>query len=534
MMRDARAIGVALLLITTAALGLASGCGSGNAEDVSVAATTTDDVPVAAQSPTPVREEGPPRLSLVVRGALVPGRPVPYRLTFENRTRDVLIPITAEASDGSGGATWARSVVGEVTYDEGKNWFVETPIHGGPQSSAGSPDGPPDVARALFRSAVFPGETIVHDFEVRYDHAGTVSETVRLLYHRLNAEDFDQLCYVRSGDGLPRRYEPVGNLQDRSARLGALLAGFYLRAPEKPESVAGSIELVLPGLPPAIVTRIERAGFEAERAMAADWAGGWLAGDAERSVLVTPAGVTRPLRGVPFEALQVIDDAGNDVSFCVTGAKREEIAPFFTGREIVPYKCLHVSVPRTDILPTLERMGAAGLSVRRVSFESRVALDVVREGAAKTAPPPPAASPAATPMETPTASTGASRAASTGATPAASTAASPARTPTARATKTPSPVPPKTPAPARTPAPATTPAPARTPVTTKTPAPAETPVPAKTPVPAETPEAIAPATTPEAAPGAPEADAPSGGEAPAPEPPPATPEDGAADAASPE
>lgn len=373
---------------------LAAGCGSSGATAAASAAASptpgADEgpaIPAATQLPA----EGPPRVSVVVRAGLAPGRPVPYRLTFENRTRDVLVPFSVEASDGAGGSTWGRTVAGEVVYDESADRFIETPVYTAQEGGGASGN------RVLLRSALFPGETLVEEFEVRYPHTGSVEEKMKLLFHRLTPEEFEVRCYVGSSEALPRRYAPLGRIRDPSARRGALLAGFYLRTETPPESAFGEIELTLPALPPAIATRFQKAGFEADRAMAADWAGGWLAGDSERSVLVTAAGATRQLSGVPFEALQVIDGAGADVSFCVTGAKREEIAPLFPGREIVPYKCLHVSMPRKDILPVLERISNSGFAVAPVAFQLREALDLKRVSKPKPAPKVAAESPAPTP-----------------------------------------------------------------------------------------------------------------------------------------
>lgn len=360
----------------------AAGC-SGSGATAAPAATSptpaADEGPAIPAAAPDLPEEGPPRVSLVVRAGLAPGRPVPYRLTFENRTRDVLVPFSVEASDGSGGSTWGRTVAGEVVYDESTDRFVETPVY--TVREGGDTD-----HRVLLRSALFPGETLVEEFDVRYPHTGSVEEKVKLLFHRLTPAEFEVRCYVGSGESLPRRYAPLGRIQDPSARRGALLAGFYLRTERPPESAFGEIALTLPALPPSIANRFKTAGFEADRAMAADWAGGWLAGDSERSVLVTAAGATRQLHGVPFEALQVIDGAGSDVSFCVTGAKREEILPLFPGREIVPYKCLHVSMPRKDILPALERISNAGFAVFPVAFQLREALDLKKVAKPKAVP----------------------------------------------------------------------------------------------------------------------------------------------------
>jgi len=383
---------------------LVAGCSGGGATGAPAAtATPADEGPAIPVQTAELPEEGPPRVSVVVRAGLAPGRPVPYRLTFENRTRDVLVPFSVEASDGSGGSTWGRTVAGEVVYDESTDRFVETPVY---TVQEGTGVVPTDN-RVLLRSALFPGETLVQEFDVRYSQTGSVEEKVKLLFHRLTPAEFEVRCYVGSGEALPRRYAPLGRIQDPSARRGALLAGFYLRTETPPEAAFGEIALTLPALPPAIANRFRTAGFDADRAMAADWAGGWLAGDSERSVLVTAAGTTRQLPGVPFEALQVIDGAGSDVSFCVSGAKREEIVPLFPGREIVPYKCLHVSMPRTDILPALERISTAGFAVFPVAFQLREALDLKK--VAKVKPPatkvPESPSPSATATKAPAAKT---------------------------------------------------------------------------------------------------------------------------------
>lgn len=383
--------------VAIAAVALAlSGCG-GDAATAAVPSPTGTPADDEAPKPTATVElppAGPPRVSLVVRAGLAPGRPVPYRLTLENRTRDVLIPILATASDGDGGTSWAREVAGEVAYDAETDRYVETPVYGV------QPGSRTDTRQSIFRSALFPGETLVEEFEVRYGHTGAVEEKVKVEFHQLSPAEFERNCYVSAGDTLPRRYGPVGRWQDPSARRGALLAGFYLRTDKPPASAVGEIALTLPALPPAIATRIKAAGFEPDRAMAADWAGGWLAGGAEHSVLVTAAGATKPLPGVPFDALQVIDGAGADVSFCVTGAKRDDLVPLFPGREIVPFKCLHVSVPRKHILTALERVSAAGFAVTPTDFQAREALDV-KKVAGPRAPPKPVAPPAGTPPAKP-------------------------------------------------------------------------------------------------------------------------------------
>src|SRR5439155_24862823 len=96
----------------------------------------------------------------------------------------------------------------------------------------------------------------------------------------------------------------------------------YLRPARPQESVAASLQLELPAPPGAIAKRIADAGFAPEKAIEAGWAGsGWIAGDEERSILVGPTGGgSRLLPGVPYAAVQVIDQTQGDVSFCVTGA----------------------------------------------------------------------------------------------------------------------------------------------------------------------------------------------------------------------
>ena len=144
--RDALALALALAFGST-------GCGNGPATAAPASPTPGDEGP-AIPPPVDLPEEGPPRVTVVVRAGLAPGRPVPYRLTFENRTRDVLVPFSVEASDGTGGSTWGRTVAGEVVYDESADRFVETPVYSVVEKAEKG-------NRVLLRSALFPGEALV-------------------------------------------------------------------------------------------------------------------------------------------------------------------------------------------------------------------------------------------------------------------------------------------------------------------------------------------------------------------------------------
>ncbi|HVO30009.1 MAG TPA: hypothetical protein VMV18_04710, partial [bacterium] len=113
-----------------------------------------------------------------------------------------------------------------------------------------------------------------------------------------------------------------------------------------------------------ITAKIRAANLDADTVLAAPWAGGWIAGDAERSVVVTGNDARALLLpGIPFDVVQRIDVVSGEVPFCITGAKKEEIAPLFPNREIIPHECLHVSVPRDSILRVLEKISAAGFAV---------------------------------------------------------------------------------------------------------------------------------------------------------------------------
>lgn len=342
--------------------------------------------PDEGAAPEAIRDAtGPaPEISVTMRGDPVAGRPVPYRIIIENRTREVIVPISAEARTGAGGTRWARPIVGEVRYDAQADRYVENPV----AQRASS--------QSLFGSTLAPGESLVEDFEVRYGTTGELHETFRIVYHRLAPSAFEERAYVASGTGLPRRYLPLG-LLSTDARKGALLAGFFLREPGSPEAASGTFSFTMPSVPAPIAARMEKAGYPPDRAIAAPWAGGWVTGDGEASVVVAAAAV-RKLAGIPFDAMRMIDATEGNVSFCITGASREEVTALFPGREIVPYKCLHVSVPRADILPSLERISAGGFRVEPIEFQLREALDVVRGATAAAAP---AATPASTPAATP-------------------------------------------------------------------------------------------------------------------------------------
>lgn len=331
----------------------------------------------AGPTEEPIRaSSGPaPETALVVRANLLPGRPIPYRLTLRNVTDDVLVPISAEASAGVGIASYARPVIGDVTYDAQTDRYLENPVV---QRSA-SP--------VLYRAALFPGEAIVEDIDVRYPHAGAATEKVRVLYHRLSRSEFDSRVYVATGGALPRRFAPIGLLSDKSAREGALLAGFYLRLQRPPEAVFATVDVEMPAVPPAVAVRIKTAGLDPEGALASSWTAGWIAGDGERSVVVT-GDQTKPLPGVPIEVIRMIDAVQGEVPFCINGATREEIAPLFSGYEIIPHKCLHVSVPRDAILRTLEKIGGAGYAVVVTDFQLHGALDIAKRKAPAATPTP--------------------------------------------------------------------------------------------------------------------------------------------------
>lgn len=337
----------------------------------------------------PIRESTGtiPVVTIAVRGELVAGRPVPYRVTVENVTADVLIPISADAQMGRGGARWAKPIVGEVLYDAEGDRFLENPV----AQRASS--------HQFYRSAIAPGEALVEEFEVRYEAAGPIAEQFRVLFHRLSESEFDQRIYVATGGGVPRPYGPVGLLADPGARRGALLAGFLLRADRAPEAVTTAFEFTMPSVPPSVATKITAAGFSPARVLAASWASGWITGDDQRSLVVPQTGAPRTLAGIPFSALQVVDQTAGNVSFCVTGASREEIAPLFKGYDIVPHKCLHVSVPKDEILKTLEGISSAGFAVVPIDFQLREALDVVKRKASAepVATPSPSPSPSPSP-----------------------------------------------------------------------------------------------------------------------------------------
>lgn len=335
----------------------------------------------------PIRESTGtiPVVTIAVRGELVAGRPVPYRVTVENVTDDVLVPISADAQLGRGGARWAKPIVGEVLYDAEGDRFLENPV----AQRASS--------HQFYRSAIAPGEALVEEFEVRYEAAGPIGEQFRVLFHRLSEAEFDQRIYVATGGGVPRPYGPVGLLTERGARRGALLAGFLLRAERAPEAVTTAFEFTMPGVPPSVATKITTAGFAPARVLAPSWASGWLAGDDQASLFVPQTGAPRKLLGIPFSALQVVDETAGNVSFCVTGASREEIAPLFKGYDIVPHKCLHVSVPKPEILKTLEGISAAGFAIVPIDFQLREALDVVKRKASAEPSPSPSPSPSPKP-----------------------------------------------------------------------------------------------------------------------------------------
>lgn len=311
----------------------------------------------------------PPEVAIVVRAGLLPGRPVPYRLTIKNGTGDVLIPVSAEATEGVGVASFFRPVLGKISYDRSSDRYLENAV--ALQSSK-------DV---LYRTALQPGEAMVEEMDVRYPRAGTVTEKVNLLFQRLSPAQFDSLVYVGASDSIPRVFEPVGMISDKSAREGALLSGFYLRLSRLPESADTTIEVVLPEVPPAVAARIRTAGLDPGAAIAASWSGGWVAGDTSRSILVT-GDQTKPLAGVPIDVIRMIDGVDGDVPFCVTGASREEIAPVFQGYDIVPHNCLHVSVPRVAMMRILGKIGSSGYAVRVSDNQYHAALDVFRPGAA--------------------------------------------------------------------------------------------------------------------------------------------------------
>lgn len=333
----------------------------------------------------PIRESTgtTPVVTIAVRGELVAGRAVPYRVTVENVTGDVLVPISADAQMGRGGARWAKPIVGEVLYEAEGDRFLENPV----AQRASS--------HQFYRSAIAPGEALVEEFEVRYETAGAIAEQFRVLFHRLSESEFDQRIYVATGEGVPRPYGPVGLLTERGARRGALLAGFLLRTDRAPEAVTTAFAFTMPAVPPSVSTKITAAGFSPARVLAASWVSGWIAGDDQRSLVVPQTGAPRTLAGIPFSALQVVDQTAGNVSFCVTGATRDEIAPLFKGYDIVPHKCLHVSVPKAEILKTLEGISGAGYAVVPIDFQLREALDVVKRKAGSEPAPSPSPSPSA-------------------------------------------------------------------------------------------------------------------------------------------
>ncbi len=399
----------------------------------------------------PSAEAGPaPQIEVAIRGSIVAGRPVPLRLTLSNETADVIVPVSASFENGKGEARWGRAILGEVVYDASSDRFFENP-----EAQVSSPN-------LIYRSVLMPGERLVEDLDVRYQTLGTTKERARVVFHRLTASEFEQRVYVAVGGMMPRRFQPVGLLPEGPPRTGALLAGFFLRSERPTETAVTEFSFEIPALPAVIVKKIEAAGLSPERAIAADWAGGWASGDAEHSVVIAPTGATKSLAGVPFSAMHVIDDSVGNISFCVTGASRSEIEPLFPGYEIVPHKCLHVSVPRDEIMATLERISERGYEIKPIAFQLRDALDIVKRGRA----PTPAGSPSPSPSAT-------------------VTKAKPSPTPTSK------------PAPQKTPAPT----PAATASASES-APAATDTPEKTPE--ATPETTAtPAPTPEAE-GAPE------------------------------
>ena len=199
----------------------------------------------------PIRESTGtiPVVTITVRGDLVAGRAVPYRVTVENVTGDVLVPISADAQLGRGGARWAKPIVGEVLYDADGDRFLENPV----AQRASS--------HQFYRSAIAPGEALVEEFEVRYESAGAIAEQFRVLFHRLSESEFDQRIYVATGEGVPRPYGPVGLLAEPAARRGALLAGFLLRADRAPEAVTTAFAFSMPSVPPSVATKITAAGF---------------------------------------------------------------------------------------------------------------------------------------------------------------------------------------------------------------------------------------------------------------------------------
>lgn len=386
--------------------------------------------PVTVQS---AEASGPaPRVSVVVRGSIVPGRPVPLRITLSNDTPAVIIPVSASFETGKGEARWGRAILGEVVYDAESDRFLENPV-----AQRSSPN-------LIYRSALMPGERLVEDLEVRYQTIGPTKDQARVVFHRLSASEFEQRVYVGIGGMMPRRFQPVGLLPEGPARTGALLAGFFLRSDRPTETAVADVAFEIPALPSVIAKKISAAGLSPERAISAQWAGGWAAGDEERSVVITPAGATKMLPGVPYSALQVIDDSVANVSFCVTGASRAEIEPLFAGYEIVPHKCLHVSVPRELIMATLERISARGFEIKPNAFQLREALDVVKPAGGE---PAPAGAPSPTPTPAP----------SPKASPHSSSSSSPKPTPARTASPRPSPSPQRSaaqpaPSPAATPA----------------------------------------------------------------------------------
>lgn len=430
-------------LAGAAALAIVAGCETTPSAQAKTGPSATSHHEAASAS-------GMPDVSVQLRAAVVAGRPVPYRLLITNESSDVIVPISAEAKEGKGLARFSRAVAGEVSYDAASDRYLENPLL---RATA---------ERVLFRAAVFPGESLVQDLDVRYPRSGEVSETVRVLYHRLSRSEFESSVYVDAGGAVPRRYSPVGLLSDKVAREGALLAGFLVRTDRDPEAITGTIQIDLPAVPAAIAAKIQAAGLEPDDVLSASWAGGWIAGDADRSLLVTGDSV-RALPGVPFPVVQRIDVVEGAVPFCITGATRDQIAPLFAGYEIIPHECLHVSVPRDAILRTLEKIGGAGWSVELSNAHLREALDLVKRAPL---PAPTGTAGAGTPSERPRTASAGPKPKKRPVTPSESATATPAATErpaTPEVTATPAATTPAGPPPTTAATPAAPPQPAESP-----------------------------------------------------------------------
>ncbi|HVO29523.1 MAG TPA: hypothetical protein VMV18_02255, partial [bacterium] len=198
--------------------------------------TSTPTAPAATAAAKPA-SGAMPEVTLAVRAALVAGRPVPYRLVLKNVTSDVIVPVSVDATTGTGRARFSRPVAGEVTYDASTDRFLENPA----RAATGE--------RVLYRSALFPGEALVQDFDVGYTHTGEAHETVKVRFYRLSRSDFESHVYVGAGGTLPKRFAPLGLLTDSVAREGALLAGFHLRVDAEPETATGGIDVDMPDIP---------------------------------------------------------------------------------------------------------------------------------------------------------------------------------------------------------------------------------------------------------------------------------------------